>query len=258
MKSIPLLFAAFALGLLVSPAGPVAAQGAAPDSVSTVVNPKIPRLTDVAGGGDPTLVDNLRKGGFVIFFRHAATDWSQRDQMLGMNFENRSLQRNLSVAGRADAASIGKAFKTLAIPIDSVFVSPMWRCRDTAQIAFGQYEKTMALFGKVPQYGSSPTTPAEERAEYRAMRVRMLSTAPGPAMNRVLVGQQDPMIPIIPGLHRDELREGDALVIEPLGDANFKVVAQVTLSDWVRLAAAYPGATKAGAAKSSSHKKSSK
>ena len=45
---------------------------------------------------------------------------------------------------RCKAALAGRDFvtpddvKALAIPIDSVFVSPMWRCRDTAQIAFGQ------------------------------------------------------------------------------------------------------------------------
>jgi hypothetical protein len=73
----------------------------------------------------------------------------------------------------------------------------------------------------------------------------MLSTAPSAGANRLLVGQQDPMIPIIPGLHRDELREGDALVIEPLGGGNFKIVSQITPADWMRLAAAYPAAKSA-------------
>jgi hypothetical protein len=77
---------------------------------------------------------------------------------------------------------------------------------------------------------------AENRAKYRAERIRMLSTAPTPGMNRILVGQQDPMIPVIPGLHRDELREGDALVILPLGKGEFRIVAQVTPADWTRLA----------------------
>jgi len=206
---------------------------------STIVNPSIPRLNDVTGVGDPTLVNGLRKGGYVIFFRHAATDWTQRDTDY-TDFENRAGQRNLSDAGKADAASIGKAFQALAIPIDSVFVSPMWRCRDTAQLAFGRYEKSMALFGKVPVATEGAPKPAEDRAAYRTERIHMLSTAPLKGMNRVLVGQQDPMLPIISGLHRDELREGDALVIQPMG-AGFKVVAQVTVADWTRLAAAYGG-----------------
>jgi hypothetical protein len=65
----------------------------------------------------------------------------------------------------------------------------------------------------------------------------MLSTVPTAGMNRVLVGQQDPIIPLIKGLHRDELREGDALVIQPVAAGTYKVVCQVTPADWARLAA---------------------
>ncbi len=234
MSATRIWLVAFALGLFSSVPSIALAQGTTP---STTVNPKIPRLADIAGVGDPTVVANLRKGGYVIFFRHAATDWSQRDRM-GTDFEDRTLQRNLSEAGKADAAGIGEAFKALGIPIDSVFVSPMWRCRDTAEIAFGRYEKKIELFGKVPQSPDGAVTAATERAGYRATRIKMLSTAPSAGTNRVLVGQQDPMIPIIPGLHRDELREGDALVIQPFGGGNFKIVSQITPADWARLAAA--------------------
>jgi phosphohistidine phosphatase SixA len=231
--------AVLALASLISLPVPATAQKTSPKAPATVVNPKIPRLSDVTGAGDPALVNDLRKGGFVIFFRHAATDWGQKDVSY-QDFEDRSGQRNLSEAGKADAASIGKAFKDLAIPIDSIFVSPMWRCRDTAEIAFGRYEKRVELFGKVPQGPGGSAAAAEERAQNRSVRIQMLSTPPLSDMNRVLVGQQDPMIPIIPGLHRDELREGDALVIRPLGGGKFRIVAQVTPADWARLAAAYP------------------
>ena len=222
-------------------AAPVVAQsqGKAPP---TVVNPKIPRLSDVVGESDLGLVEKLRKGGYVIFFRHSTTDWSQRD-ISYMDFENRAGQRNLSDAGKAQATAIGKSFTSLGVPVDSVFVSPMWRCRDTAELAFGRYEIRKALFGKVPGGGEAP--PTENRAEYRSERITMLSTAPTPGKNRVLVGQQDPMIPIIPGLHRDELREGDALLIQPMGSNKYKVVAHITPDDWARLAAA-SGPTQSG------------
>ncbi|HEY3155230.1 MAG TPA: histidine phosphatase family protein [Candidatus Eisenbacteria bacterium] len=244
MSTIRTWLIAFALGLLSWVPSVAFAQGTTPKAASTTVNPRIPRLADIAGVGDPTLVADLRKGGYVIFFRHAATNWSERDRM-GMDFENRALQRNLSEAGKADAAGIGEAFKALAIPIGSVFASPMWRCRDTAQIAFGLYQTKIELFGKVPEFQGGGLTAASDRAGYRATRLKMLSTAPSAGANRVLVGQQDPMIPIIPGLHRDELREGDALVIHPLGGGNFKIVSQITPADWMRLAAAYPAAKSA-------------
>jgi hypothetical protein len=213
--------------------------GAGAKDPSTEVNPKIPRLSDVQGEGDATLIQGLRKGGYVIFFRHCATDWGQRDVSY-TDFQDRAGQRNLSEAGKAQAAAIGKAFQALGIPIDSVFSSPMWRCRDTADIAFGRCLVKMALFGKVSQV-PPPAGGAPDRAQYRAERVQMLGAPPTPGKNRILVGQQDPMIPIIPGLHRDELREGDALVIQPLGKDKFKVVAQVTTADWERQAADFAG-----------------
>ena len=230
---------ALALASLISLPSSAPAQSAPTNTHATVVNPKIPRLSDIAGVGNPTLVKDLKKGGLVIFFRHAATDWGQKDVSY-QDLEDRSGQRNLSEAGKADAASIGKAFASLGIPIDSIFVSPMWRCRDTAQIAFGRYEMRKELFGKVPQQPGQAEAASEERAQNRAVRIQMLSVPPTPGMNRVLVGQQDPMLPIIPGLHRDELREGDALVIKPLGAGKFQIVAQVTPADWARLVAAQP------------------
>lgn len=218
-------------------AASLAGFAAAGHAQTTAVNPKIPRLSDVAGAAVPAWLPALKKGGYVIFFRHGATDWSQRDTDY-TNFENRDGQRNLSEAGKADAASIGKSFQALGIPYDSVYVSPMWRCRDTAQIAFGHFDVSPALFGKVPQGPNTMAVAAENRAKNRAERIRMLSSAPAAGTNRILVGQQDPMIPVVPGLHRDELREGDALVVKPLGKGLFKVVCQVTVSDWARLAAA--------------------
>jgi len=218
--------------LLLAPVGALAQGG----TTSTLSNPKIPRLSDVPGAQDATLLTSLKQGGYIIFFRHAATDWGQRDEM-GTDFENRALQRNLSEAGKADASAIGKAFQALTIPIDSVFASPMWRCRDTAELAFGRHETRMELFGKGPVVQGSVVAAPPEGTSYRQMRMKLLSTTPNPGFNRVLVGQQDPIIPLIPGLHRDELREGDALLIKPLGSGKYKVVYQVTPADWARLAA---------------------
>lgn len=210
-----------------------AAAGAAQTAPGT--NPKIPRLSDVQGSKAPAWLDALKKGGYVVFFRHAATNWTERDTDYS-NFDNRDGQRNLSEAGKADAASIGKAFQALGIPHDTVYVSPMYRCRDTADLAFGHGEVSMALFGKVPQAPGKAAETAEKRATYRAERIQMLSVPTPGGQNRILVGQQDPMIPVIPGLHRDELREGDALVIKPLGKGQFKILSQVTVADWTRLA----------------------
>jgi broad specificity phosphatase PhoE len=168
------------------------------------------------------VIDHLRQGGYVIVFRHSITDWAQRDADV-MNFEDRSAQRNLSKPGEEQAASIGKAFATLGIPVGAVKASPMWRCRDTAQLAFGRHETTVDLF--------------QRGGQSRAARVAMLS-APPDSGNLVLVTHQDVLIPIVTGLRRDQLKEGDAFVVKPLGEKKFEIEAQVSPEDWLKLGVA--------------------
>ena len=184
-------------------------EPAPPDSTP---KKEFPRLT-------PKLVDRLRGGGYVIVFRHSITDWGQRDAEV-TNFEDRTTQRNLSKAGEEQATQIGKDIASLKIPIGDVKASPMWRCRDTAQLAFGKHESTIDLFQR-----GGPS---------RAARVSMLSTKPASG-NLVLVTHQDVLIPIITGLHRDQLKEGDAFVVKPLGEKKFEIEAQVSPEDWLKL-----------------------
>jgi len=193
------------------------------------ITPAVPNAAaaTIPTGGDAALVADLKHGGYVIFFRHAMTNWNERDQA-DPTLSDRTLQRNLSEAGQREAASIGQAFKVLEIPVEKVLASPFWRCRDTAQFAFGDYDTTGLLYWKGPKF--------------REARVKMLSTAPASGKNLVLIGHQDQLIPIIPGLKRDQLLEGDALVIRPLGHDKYKVVRQVSPFDWARLADIAPPA----------------
>jgi phosphohistidine phosphatase SixA len=172
-------------------------------------------------GADSTLVADLKRGGYILFFRHAMTNWDERDTP-ETDFSDRRHQRNLSAAGKTEAAEIGRAIATLKIPIQRVLASPMWRTRDTAELAFGVYDTTGSLFWKGPSF--------------RETRIKMLSTPPAAGKNLVLVGHQDQLIPIVPGLRRDQLKEGDALVFRPLGKGRYRVVTQVSPADWARLA----------------------
>ena len=73
---------------------------------------------------DSNLVHDLREGGYIIFFRHATTNWNERDVTQG-DFANRMQQRNLTEAGQAEAAMIGQSLVALQIPIEKVLASPM-------------------------------------------------------------------------------------------------------------------------------------
>jgi len=204
--------------------GPVASSAVAPSTatMSPADTAHAAATWKPFPGPDSTLVSKLRSGGYVLVFRHSLTDWGQKDADL-TNFEDRSTQRNLSKEGVEVATAIGKAIAALKIPIGPVLTSPMWRCRDTGQLAFGKNEPNPDLFTK--------------SASSRAVRLTLLSTAPKPGENVVLVMHQDQLLPIIPGLHRDQLKEAEAFVVKPLGDSKFEVLAQVTPADWESMAA---------------------
>ena len=189
---------------------------ALPDSLRAKGGKQFPRP-------DSLLVPALRNGGYVLVFRHAQTDWGQRDADI-QNFADRSTQRNLSVAGDSMATAIGRAIKSLRIPIGQVLSSPMWRCRDTADLAFDKCDTTITLFRRSPQD--------------RAVRIAYLSTPITDGKNLVLVTHQDVLLPIIAGLRREQLKEGDAFVVKPLGDGKFEILAQVPPDDWRHFAAA--------------------
>jgi phosphohistidine phosphatase SixA len=247
MNRIALLLALLLLAAAARPGGAAPADSAASKpavtrgSVMAAPPPAAPpeaaaRPKSRYPAPDSGLVASLRQGGLILVFRHGQTDWAQRDSDL-LHLAERSTQRNLSPEGRRIMTGVGKAIAALDLPIGKVLASPMWRCRDTATLAFGRCDTTSALFLRGP--------------EYRAERVTMLGTVPEPGKDDVLVTHQDQIMPIL-GLLRDELGEGEALVIRPEGDGKFEVLAQVTPAQWDELAARAGKATTASEAKSES------
>ena len=64
------------------------------------------------------LVTELRKGGYNIYFRHEATDWTQSDNVTRVDDWlscDSAEMRQLSAEGREGAASTGRAIKSLEI-----------------------------------------------------------------------------------------------------------------------------------------------
>src|SRR5216684_6878924 len=126
MNTIRFAFALAAL-LLWAPAWP---QTAAPER-SSLPSRELPPAE---------LLSELRKGGYVLYFRHAATDFSQNDERM-KSYEDCANQRNLIDRGRAEARAVGAAIRELRIPIEPVLASPFCRTVETAQLIFGRAEK---------------------------------------------------------------------------------------------------------------------
>ena len=84
------------------------------------------------------IINNLQKGGNLIFIRHAYAPGNGDPENFDIN--NCETQRNLSHSGRLQSKKIGNFFKENDIPIELVISSEWCRCKETALIAFKNYE----------------------------------------------------------------------------------------------------------------------
>jgi phosphohistidine phosphatase SixA len=167
------------------------------------------------------LLSELRKGGYILYFRHAATDFSQNDSKM-RSYEDCASQRNLIDRGRADARAVGAAIKQLAIPVEAVLASPFCRTVETAQIAFGRVEKSQQVRG-------GPAAPADSD-RYAPLR-KILITSVQKGANLAVVGHANPFYSVAGPPY---LAEGEAAVIRPLG-SGFEVFARIRVEDWETL-----------------------
>jgi len=87
---------------------------------------------------DNQILDNLKKGGNLIFIRHAYAPGGGDPDNFDIN--DCSTQRNLSDEGREQSKKIGIFFKENDIPISLVISSEWCRCKETANIAFKNFE----------------------------------------------------------------------------------------------------------------------
>ena len=89
------------------------------------------------------LVSVLKEGKKIIFIRHALAPGNGDPS--NFDIKDCSSQRNLNEKGRLQSKKIGNFFKNYDIKIDKVLSSEWCRCKDTAEIAFGNFETFNAL-----------------------------------------------------------------------------------------------------------------
>jgi len=188
------------------------------------VPPKAPSERSSLPARDPApaeLLSELRTGGYILYFRHAATNFSQDDTKM-KSYEDCASQRNLIDRGRADARAVGAAIKQLAIPVGAVLASPFCRTVETAELAFGRAEKTQRVRG-------GPAAPAG--SDRYAPLLKILMTPVQPGTNLAVVSHANPFYSVAGPPY---LAEGEAAVIRPLG-SGFEVFAKIRVEDWETL-----------------------
>ena len=81
-----------------------------------------------------TFIDELQKGGKLIFIRHAYAPGGGDPDNFDIN--DCTTQRNLSDSGRVQSQKIGNFFKKNKISIGKVYSSEWCRCKETASVSY--------------------------------------------------------------------------------------------------------------------------
>jgi phosphohistidine phosphatase SixA len=198
------LLAAASLAFAQTASAPVISSttSSAPDPVRTLAT------TDIA--------DALRQGGYVIYFRHTATDFSKNDAAM-KGYADCANQRLLSSLGRAQALEIGQRITALKLPLGEALASPMCRTLDTARLMLGRI---------TPQNDIREG----ESSDYPGLK-RLLARAVPAGANRWIVGHGTPFREVAGAPH---LAEGEAAVIRPEG-TRWTVVARILPNEWAQL-----------------------
>jgi phosphohistidine phosphatase SixA len=182
-------------------------------------------LLSSAGFSQPSVVERLREGGYVLYMRHASTDFSQNDAK-SRSYEDCENQRNLTDKGRAEAREVAAQIKRLGIPIGTVLASPFCRTMDTARLAFGKATPMNEVRG-------GPVR-SEDPARYDALRT-LLSTPIPKGSNLVIASHGNPFHAVAGPPY---LAEGEIAVVQPQGGGRFEIVSRIRLEGWSSLRAA--------------------
>jgi len=130
------------------------------------------------------VVHALRKGGYVLFLRHTATNPDQADTD-PLNLDNIKARRQLTDEGRNQAKALGAALRQLKIPVGKILASKFYRARETAELLdLGEVETVLDI-----TEGGLVVSPRENQRRAAALRT-LLATAPPEGKNTIIVSRR--------------------------------------------------------------------
>lgn len=179
---------------------------------------------DTMQGAD--LLSALKKGGFIIYFRHAATVKDYADQAdPNMSLGDCASQRKLSKKGIQDARDIGAAFTEKGIPVSQVITSEYCRSWQTANLAFGRVDKKDSRLNFLPYEEYTDDLVALMKKNV----MPLLTGVPPSGSNVVIVGHDD-IFEAATGIYPDP--QGIAYIVKPDGSGGFTLVANMLPREW--------------------------
>ena len=178
------------------------------------------------------LVSSLKDGGYVIVFRHGATDDSQKD-VYPFKFDDMSAQRQLSEKGRDLARELGVALKKLAVPVGEVYTSRLNRAVETGKLLGG---KDVSPVDELTDSGagsaSAMANPDGKNAKAgRAVR-DLVNAAPKPGVNNLAVTHKTNVADAF-GKEFSDIREGEALVYKTSSSGPAALIVRVQANEWI-------------------------
>lgn len=161
------------------------------------------------------LIEQLQMGGHVLLIRHERTNAFILDRE-DYQIENCAAQRNLSIAGSANAVENGEVIRFLDIPIGEVIASPMCRTLETARLMFGDVTPNTALHGA-----------GEEPEDVRTNLEQLIVSSVGKPDNTVLVTH----LGIFTFVYGGHLAEGDAAIFD-VEDGAARYLGTIPANAW--------------------------
>ncbi len=167
----------------------------------------------IADEGSQRAMAALRAGGHYGLMRHAKAPG--RSDPESFRLGDCATQRNLDAAGRAQAAAVGAGLRRAGVTIFKLYASRWCRAMETAELlAVGDVEPLDVL----NSLHAAPEREVEQTKHLRALVAQPIST---PSV--LLVTHHDNIV----ALTRIVTREGEIVVVRPLGGGKFDIVGRI-------------------------------
>ena len=190
-------------------------------------------FTEAAAADTPELIASLKQGGYVLVFRHTATDDSQKD-VYPFRFDDMRAQRQLSDRGRDIARQIGAAVKELAIPVGEVYASKLNRAIEAAKLITGREVKPVdALTDSSNASASGMANPTGANAKAGQAVRQLVDSPPKAGTNTFLVTHKTNIADAF-GKEAGNVQEGEAFVYRAGASGPATLAGRIKPADWMK------------------------
>lgn len=188
--------------------------------------------TSAVAADSSELIASLKQGGYVLVFRHTATDESQKD-VYPFKFDDMSAQRQLSEKGRDMARQIGAAIGELAIPVGDVYTSRLNRGVEAGKLLSGREVKPVeALTDSSNASASGMANPTGANAKAGLAVRQLVDASPKAGTNTFLVTHKTNIADAF-GKDAGDVGEGEAFVYRASTTGAATFAGRIKPADWI-------------------------